>query len=190
MSSRGSASRPKKGRPGSSTSDGGDPQGVDHKAGSPITGWRFDNVVVSRARSSSRTPFWLGAGSTNRSTMPRAGIQSARPDRTHRSDHRPRGDLHRECGGRPALPEMVRVTRGLQVAHNEGASERRHRRNAEEQRRSAAARGGAVRPHQGGRGSFVLDDAPLLSTPEEIIARLSASKRASRMYCSLPQVLR
>src|SRR5947207_677030 len=78
--------------------------------------------------------------------------------------------------GRPYDPKMVGVTRGLQIVHNE-----EERQRAVQVRRQVLknigdlARGpGAERYHQikDDEDAFELDDAPLLGTPEEIIARL------------------
>jgi alkanesulfonate monooxygenase SsuD/methylene tetrahydromethanopterin reductase-like flavin-dependent oxidoreductase (luciferase family) len=83
-----------------------------------------------------------------------------------------------ECAaiGRSYDPGMVGVTRGLQIVHNDD-----ERRRAIATRREVLknigdlARGpGADRYHhiRDDPDAFELDDAPLLGTPEEIIARL------------------
>ena len=81
-----------------------------------------------------------------------------------------------EAVGRRYDPMMVGVTRGLQIVHND-----EERRRAIVTRREVLknigdlARGpGAERYHQikDDPDNFELDDAPLLGTPEEIIARL------------------
>src|SRR5690349_4192292 len=78
--------------------------------------------------------------------------------------------------GRPYDPMMVGVTRGLQIVHNE-----EERKRAIATRREVLknigdlARGpGAERYHhiKDDADAFEIDDAPLLGTPEEIIARL------------------
>jgi alkanesulfonate monooxygenase SsuD/methylene tetrahydromethanopterin reductase-like flavin-dependent oxidoreductase (luciferase family) len=81
-----------------------------------------------------------------------------------------------ESAGRAYDPMMVGVTRGLQIVHND---EERKRailtRRAVLQNIGDLARGpDAERYHRikEDADSFELDDAPLLGTPEEIIAQL------------------
>jgi alkanesulfonate monooxygenase SsuD/methylene tetrahydromethanopterin reductase-like flavin-dependent oxidoreductase (luciferase family) len=143
--------------------------------------WHYDNIVVEPAPiQEPHPPLWLGAGSAE--SIRRA----AREGYNLLLDQIAPIDLvidrvqtfREECErvGRPYDPMMVGVTRGLQIVHNE---EERKRailtRRAVLQNIGDLARGpGAERYHhiKEDAGSFELDDAPLLGTPEEIIARL------------------
>jgi alkanesulfonate monooxygenase SsuD/methylene tetrahydromethanopterin reductase-like flavin-dependent oxidoreductase (luciferase family) len=86
--------------------------------------------------------------------------------------------FRKEClaAGRNYDPMMVGVTRGLQIVHNEAERAQAIKtRRAVLQNIGDLARGpGAERYHQvrDDGDAFQLDDAPLLGTPEEIIARL------------------
>ena len=78
--------------------------------------------------------------------------------------------------GRPYDPMMVGVTRGLQIVHNEEERKRAivTRREVLKNIGDLARGPGAERYHhiKDDSDAFELDDAPLLGTPEEIIARL------------------
>src|SRR5207248_2694262 len=78
--------------------------------------------------------------------------------------------------GRSYDPVMVGVTRGLQIVHNDEERQRaiQVRRQVLKNIGDLARGTGAERYHQikDDEDSFELDDAPLLGTPEEIIARL------------------
>jgi alkanesulfonate monooxygenase SsuD/methylene tetrahydromethanopterin reductase-like flavin-dependent oxidoreductase (luciferase family) len=143
--------------------------------------WRFDNVVVEPSPiQQPHPPFWLGAGSAE--SIGRA----AREGYNLLLDQIAPTDLviervatfRRECErvGRPYDPIMVGVTRGLQIVHNE-----EERKRAVVTRRNVLKNIGDLARGPGAEHyahikedeeSFVLDDAPLLGTPEEIIARL------------------
>jgi alkanesulfonate monooxygenase SsuD/methylene tetrahydromethanopterin reductase-like flavin-dependent oxidoreductase (luciferase family) len=141
--------------------------------------WHYDNVVVEPAPiQQPHPPFWLGAGS------PESIRRAAREGYNLLLDQIAPIDLiiervkvfREECGyiGRAYDPAMVGVTRGLQIVHNEA-----ERKKAIATRREVLknigdlARGpGAERYHNIKDDSFELDDAPLLGTPEEIIAQL------------------
>jgi alkanesulfonate monooxygenase SsuD/methylene tetrahydromethanopterin reductase-like flavin-dependent oxidoreductase (luciferase family) len=141
--------------------------------------WHYDNVVVEPAPiQQPHPPLWLGAGSAE--SIRRA----AREGYNLLLDQIAPIDLiiervkvfREECAyiGRPYDPAMVGVTRGLQIVHNEA-----ERKKAIATRREVLknigdlARGpGAERYHNLKDDNFELDDAPLLGTPEEIIARL------------------
>src|SRR5947209_17431371 len=83
-----------------------------------------------------------------------------------------------ECAaaGRAYDPGMVGVTRGLQIVHNEAERQKAilTRREVLKNIGDLARGPGAERYHhiKDDADSFELDDAPLLGTPEEIIARL------------------
>ena len=143
--------------------------------------WRFDNVLVEPSPiQQPHPPFWLGAGSAD--SIRRAAregynllLDQIAPteliiDRVH--------TFRQECQriGRPYDPMMVGVTRGLQIVHNE-----EERKRAIVTRRNVLKNIGDLARGPGAEHyanikedeeSFVLDDAPLLGTPEEIIARL------------------
>ena len=143
--------------------------------------WRYDNVVVEPSPiQQPHPPFWLGAGSAE--SIRRA----AREDYNLLLDQIAPVDLiiervatfREECKaiGRVYDPMMVGVTRGLQIIRKES-----ERKKAIQTRREVLknigdlARGpGAERYHhiKDDPDAFELDDAPLLGTPEEIIARL------------------
>src|ERR1700730_8686584 len=141
----------------------------------------FDNVVVEPAPvQPPPPPFWLGAGSAE--SIRRA----AREGYNLLLDQIAPTDLiiervatfRQECEGgrRPYDPMMVGVTRGLQIVHNEEERKRAivTRRNVLKNIGDLARGPGAEHyAHiKEDEDSFVLDDAPLLGTPEEIIARL------------------
>jgi len=141
----------------------------------------YDNVVVEPSPiQQPHPPFWMGAGS------PESIRRAAREGYNLLLDQIAPIDViiervrvfREECAaiGRPYNPMMVGVTRGLQIVHNE-----EERRKAIATRREVLknigdlARGpGAERYHhiKDDPDAFELDDAPLLGTPEEIIARL------------------
>ncbi len=143
--------------------------------------WRYDNIVVEPAPiQQPHPPLWLGAGS------PDSIRRAAREGYNLLLDQIAPIDLviervrvfREECEhiGRRYDPMMVGVTRGLQIVHNE-----EERRRAILTRREVLknigdlARGpDAERYHniKDDPDTFELDDAPLLGTPEEIIARL------------------
>src|SRR5712671_3956793 len=143
--------------------------------------WRFDNVVVEPSPiQQPHPPFWLGAGSAE--SIRRA----AREGYNLLLDQIAPIDLivervrifREECERvrRPYDPVMVGVTRGLQIVHND--EERQHaiqvRRQVLKNIGDLARGPGAERYHhiKDDEDSFELDDASLLGTPEEIIARL------------------
>ena len=143
--------------------------------------WRFDNVIVEPSPiQQPHPPFWLGAGSAD--SIRRA----AREGYNLLLDQIAPTDLiiervavfRQECErvGRPYDPGMVGVTRGLQIVHNE-----EERKQAILTRRNVLKNIGDLARGPGAEhyahinedeDSFVLDDAPLLGTPEEIITRL------------------
>ena len=141
----------------------------------------YDNIVVEPSPiQHPHPPFWLGAGSAD--SIHRA----AREGYNLLLDQIAPTDLiiervkvfREECQavGRAWDPMNVGVTRGLQIIRKE--SERKQAiatRRAVLQNIGDLARGpGAERYHQikDDEDAFELDDAPLLGTPEEIIARL------------------
>jgi probable F420-dependent oxidoreductase len=141
----------------------------------------YDDIVVEPAPvQQPHPPLWLGAGSAE--SIRRA----AREGYNLLLDQIAPVDViidrvrifREECQhvGRPYDPVMIGVTRGLQIVHNE-----EERKKAVITRREVLknigdlARGpGAERYHhiKDDPDAFELDDAPLLGTPEEIIARL------------------
>ena len=143
--------------------------------------WRYDNIVVEPAPiQQPHPPFWMGAGSPE--SIRRAAregynllLDQIAPidtiiDRV--------GIFREECEaiGRPYDPMMVGVTRGLQIVHNEEERKRAivTRREVLKNIGDLARGPGAERYHhiKDDPDAFELDDAPLLGTPEEIIARL------------------
>jgi alkanesulfonate monooxygenase SsuD/methylene tetrahydromethanopterin reductase-like flavin-dependent oxidoreductase (luciferase family) len=145
------------------------------------TRWHYDNIVVEPAPiQQPHPPFWLGAGSAD--SIQRAAregynllLDQIAPvdviiDRVR--------TFREECQrvGRAYDPMMVGVTRGLQIVHNEEERKRAivTRREVLKNIGDLARGPGAERYHhiKDDADAFELDDAPLLGTPEEIIARL------------------
>src|SRR5580704_17240899 len=141
----------------------------------------YDNSVVEPSPiQRPHPPFWLGAGS------PYSILSAAREGYNLLLDQIAPIDLiiervktfREECLaiGRAYNPMMVGVTRGLQIVHNEAERKQAIKtRQAVLENIGDLARGpGAERYHHIGADpdTFELDDAPLLGTPEEIIARL------------------
>jgi alkanesulfonate monooxygenase SsuD/methylene tetrahydromethanopterin reductase-like flavin-dependent oxidoreductase (luciferase family) len=144
--------------------------------------WHFDNVVVEPAPvQQPHPPFWLGAGSEE--SIRRA----AREGYNLLLDQIGSTDLtidrvaafRDECQriGRPYHPAMVAPTRGLQIVRNaaerEAALEVRY--NVLKNIGGLARGPGAARYSNLSAVSgppIEVDDAPLLGTPDEIIARL------------------
>jgi alkanesulfonate monooxygenase SsuD/methylene tetrahydromethanopterin reductase-like flavin-dependent oxidoreductase (luciferase family) len=145
------------------------------------TRWHYDNIVVEPAPiQQPHPPFWLGAGSAD--SIQRAAregynllLDQIAPvdviiDRVR--------TFREECRrvGRAYDPMMVGVTRGLQIVHNEEERKRAivTRREVLKNIGDLARGPGAERYHhiKDDADAFELDDAPLLGTPEEIIARL------------------
>ena len=141
----------------------------------------YDNVVVEPSPiQQPHPPFWLGAGSTD--SIRRA----AREGYNLLLDQIAPTDLiidrvatfRRECErvGRPYDPMMVGVTRGLQIVHNEEERKRAIITRLNVLKNIGDLARGPGAEHYANikedEESFVLDDAPLLGTPEEIIARL------------------
>ncbi|HTT80561.1 MAG TPA: LLM class flavin-dependent oxidoreductase [Stellaceae bacterium] len=145
------------------------------------TWWHYDNIVVEPAPiQRPHPPFWMGAGSAESiRRAAREGYHLLLDQIAPTAAIIDRVRLFREeCTaiGRRYDPMMVGVTRGLQIVHNE-----EERRRAVVTRREVLknigdlARGpGAERYHHisDDPDAFELDDAPLLGTPEEIIAQL------------------
>jgi len=143
--------------------------------------WHYDNIVVEPAPiQQPHPPFWLGAGSAE-------SIQRAARDGYNLLlDQIAPVDViidrvrvfREECerSGRPYDPMMVGVTRGLQIVHNEEERKRAiiTRREVLKNIGDLARGPGAERYHhiKDDTDAFELDDAPLLGTPEEIIAQL------------------
>src|SRR5438132_4390613 len=145
------------------------------------TRWHYDNIVVEPAPiQQPHPPFWLGAGSAE--SIQRAAregynllLDQIAPVEIIIERVR---TFREECErvGRLYDPMMVGVTRGLQIVHNE-----EERKRAIVTRRQVLKNIGDLARGPGAEhyahikedeDSFVLDDAPLLGTPEEIIARL------------------
>jgi alkanesulfonate monooxygenase SsuD/methylene tetrahydromethanopterin reductase-like flavin-dependent oxidoreductase (luciferase family) len=141
----------------------------------------YDNVVVEPSPiQNPHPPFWLGAGSAE--SIRRA----ARDGYNLLLDQIAPTDLiiervkvfREECKavGRPYDPAMVGVTRGLQILRKESERKQAIRtRQAVLKNIGDLARGpGAERYHnmKSDGDAFELDDAPLLGTPEEIVAQL------------------
>jgi alkanesulfonate monooxygenase SsuD/methylene tetrahydromethanopterin reductase-like flavin-dependent oxidoreductase (luciferase family) len=143
--------------------------------------WRYDNIVVEPAPiQQPHPPFWMGAGS------PDSIRRAAREGYNLLLDQIAPVDViidrvrvfREECQaiGRRYDPMMVGVTRGLQIVHNEEERKRAivTRREVLKNIGDLARGPGAERYHniKDDPDAFELDDAPLLGTPEEIIARL------------------
>ena len=141
----------------------------------------YDNIVVEPSPiQRPHPPFWLGAGSADSiRRAAREGYNLLLDQIAPTAVIIDRVKVFREeckAVGRTYDPMMVGVTRGLQIIRKE--SERKHAirtRRAVLQNIGDLARGpGAERYHhiKDDADSFVLDDAPLLGTPEEIVTQL------------------
>jgi alkanesulfonate monooxygenase SsuD/methylene tetrahydromethanopterin reductase-like flavin-dependent oxidoreductase (luciferase family) len=144
--------------------------------------WHFENVVVEPAPvQQPHPPFWLGAGSAE------SIRRGAREGYNLLLDQIGSTDLtiarvkafRDECEklGRAYHPEMVGATRGLQIVRNEGEREKalEVRYNVLKNigglaRGPGAARYSNLKDESG--PPLEVDDAPLLGTPKEIVARL------------------
>jgi probable F420-dependent oxidoreductase len=145
------------------------------------TWWHYDNIVVEPAPiQQPHPPLWLGAGSAlSIRRAAREGYNLLLDQIAPIDAIIDRVRIFREecaAADRAYDPMMVGVTRGLQIVHND---EERKRailtRRAVLQNIGDLARGpDAERYHRikEDADSFELDDAPLLGTPEEIIAQL------------------
>jgi alkanesulfonate monooxygenase SsuD/methylene tetrahydromethanopterin reductase-like flavin-dependent oxidoreductase (luciferase family) len=143
--------------------------------------WRYDNIAVEPAPiQQPHPPFWLGAGS------PESIKRAAREGYNLLLDQIAPIDIiiervrifREECHacGRTYDPMMVGVTRGLQIVRNDEERNRAiaTRREVLKNIGDLARGPGSERYHNLKEvpDTFELDDAPLLGTPEEIIARL------------------
>jgi alkanesulfonate monooxygenase SsuD/methylene tetrahydromethanopterin reductase-like flavin-dependent oxidoreductase (luciferase family) len=143
--------------------------------------WHYDNIVVEPAPiQQPHPPFWLGAGSADSIRRGAREGYNLLLDQIAPVDviiDRVR-TFREECQrvGRAYDPMMVGVTRGLQIVHNEEERKRAivTRREVLKNIGDLARGPGAERYHhiKDDADAFELDDAPLLGTPEEIIARL------------------
>jgi alkanesulfonate monooxygenase SsuD/methylene tetrahydromethanopterin reductase-like flavin-dependent oxidoreductase (luciferase family) len=144
--------------------------------------WHYDNVVVEPSPiQQPHPPLWLGAGSAQSiQRAAREGYNLLLDQIAPIALIIERVRIFRqECEriGRAYDPEMIGVTRGLQIVHNE--EERKHaivtRREVLKNIGDLARGPGAERYAQikDDPDTFELDDAPLLGTPEEIIAQLT-----------------
>jgi alkanesulfonate monooxygenase SsuD/methylene tetrahydromethanopterin reductase-like flavin-dependent oxidoreductase (luciferase family) len=143
--------------------------------------WHYDNVVVEPSPiQQPHPPFWLGAGSApsiQRAAREGYNLLLDQIAPTALIIERVR-IFREECerAGRPYDAAMVGVTRGLQIVHNE-----EERKRAIITRREVLKNIGDLARGPGADryanikdepDTFELDDAPLLGTPEEIIAQL------------------
>jgi probable F420-dependent oxidoreductase len=154
--------------------------------------WHFDNVVVEPAPvQRPHPPFWLGAGSAE--SIRRA----AREGYNLLLDQIGSTDLtiervaifREECAkhGRAYHPMMVAVTRGLQIVRS--AQERQKALQTRVQvikNIGSLARGPGADRYANPEGfAAESDDAPLLGTPAEIVARLRKLKAGGVGYILL-----
>jgi alkanesulfonate monooxygenase SsuD/methylene tetrahydromethanopterin reductase-like flavin-dependent oxidoreductase (luciferase family) len=145
------------------------------------TWWHYDNIVVEPAPiQQPHPPFWMGAGSADSIRRAAREGYNLLLDQIAPIDvivERVRV-FREECKaiGRAYDPMMVGVTRGLQIVHNEEERKRAivTRREVLKNIGDLARGPDAERYHniKDDPDTFELDDAPLLGTPEEIIARL------------------
>ena len=158
--------------------------------------WRFDDVVVEPSPiQQPHPPFWLGAGSAELIRRAAREGYNLLLDQIAPTDLLSTGSPRsaRNASGSDGSwdPMSVGVTRGLQIVHND-----EERRRAIATRRQVLknigdlARGPGADYYaqiKGDEDLFVLDDAPLLGTPEEIIGQLKRLKRAASRTCCLPR---
>ena len=144
--------------------------------------WHFDNIVVEPApMQQPHPPFWLGAGSES------SICRAAREGYNLLLDQVASVDVtiervaifREECRriGRPYHPMMVGVTRALQLTYTDEEREQALLTRARVLRTIGGLASGAE-PTRRGRSpidsilALESDDAPLLGTPAEIVARL------------------
>src|SRR5262249_29956133 len=143
--------------------------------------WKFDDIVVEPSPIQvAHPPLWLGAGSApsiRRAAREGYNLLLDQIAPTNLVIERV-AVFREECRrvGRRYDPAMVGVTRGLHIVHNESerqraiATRRQVLRNIGDLARGPGAeRYARIKDDD---GAFVLDDAPLLGTPEEIIGQL------------------
>jgi probable F420-dependent oxidoreductase len=140
--------------------------------------WHFADVVVEPAPvQRPHPPFWLGAGS------PESIRRAAREGYNLLLDQIGSTDLtiervaifREECAsiGRAYDPMMVGVTRGLQIAYTDEGRQQALRTRVQVIRNiGTLARGPGAERYADPNFTAEDDDAPLLGTPPEIIARL------------------
>jgi len=143
--------------------------------------WHFENIVVEPApRQKPHPPFWLGAGSEQ--SIRRAARESCNLllDQLGPIDLTASrvAAFRAECAraGRAFDPMQIGVTRGLQIlrSEKERAAAIAVRHDVLKAIGGLARGAGAEAYHRLDAGGAVaeLDDAALLGTPEEIVARL------------------
>jgi probable F420-dependent oxidoreductase len=153
--------------------------------------WHFENVVVEPAPvQRPHPPFWLGAGSAE--SIRRA----AREGYNLLLDQIAATDLiiervaifREECAkiGRVYEPTMVGVTRGLQIARTREERQKALQTRVQVIRNiGSLARGPGAERYADPNFDPETDDAPLLGTPDEIIARLKRLKAGGVGYVLL-----
>ena len=134
--------------------------------------WHFDDIVVEpQPLQSPHPPLWLAAGSpASIKRAAREGYNLLLDQLGSVALTLERVALFREeCRriGRPYSPAMIGVTRALQIVHDEA-----ERRAAFETRARVVDRIGDLACGGGTLAAPEHDDAPLLGTPAEIVARL------------------
>jgi len=145
------------------------------------TWWRYDDIVVEPAPiQQPHPPLWMGAGSAESiRRAAREGYNLLLDQIAPVAVVIERVRVFREeCAaiGRRYDPGMVGVTRGLQIVHNEEERKRAVLTRREVLKNIGDLARGPNAEHyhhiKDDPDAFELDDAPLLGTPEEIIAQL------------------
>jgi alkanesulfonate monooxygenase SsuD/methylene tetrahydromethanopterin reductase-like flavin-dependent oxidoreductase (luciferase family) len=140
--------------------------------------WHFADVVVEPAPvQRPYPPFWLGAGSTESIRRAAREGYNLLLDQIAPTDLiiERVGVFREECirAGRAYDPMMVGVTRGLQIARTGEERQKALRTRIQVIRNiGSLARGPGADRYNDPNFDPEQDDAPLLGTPEEIIARL------------------
>jgi alkanesulfonate monooxygenase SsuD/methylene tetrahydromethanopterin reductase-like flavin-dependent oxidoreductase (luciferase family) len=153
--------------------------------------WHFENVVVEPAPvQRPHPPFWLGAGSAEsirRAAREGYNLLLDQIAATELIIERV-GIFREECAkiGRTYEPTMVGVTRGLQIARTREERQKALQTRVQVIRNiGSLARGPGAERYADPNFDPETDDAPLLGTPDEIIARLQRLKAGGVGYVLL-----
>jgi probable F420-dependent oxidoreductase len=153
--------------------------------------WHFENIVVEPAPvQRPHPPFWLGAGSAESIRRAAREGYNLLLDQIAATDLiiERVGIFREECAkiGRTYEPTMVGVTRGLQIARTRGERQKALQTRVQVIRNiGSLARGPGAERYADPDFDPETDDAPLLGTPDEIIARLQRLKAGGVGYVLL-----
>ncbi len=145
--------------------------------------WHFDNVVIEpRVIQRPHPPFWMGANSDESiRRAAREGVNLLLDQVTPISAIQRRVEIYRE--ERSAVhgdfaPEQIAVTRGFYLVGNEGARLDAMGRYADLLDGAGALKWLAGEDRAENRRRYLEGDAPLIGTPEQVVARLKLLEAA------------